>query len=322
MSPTEVTELPRGQLVTLPDTRPACYRQPLAIAEINEIAGVLFAGGVTGGASTKAAVAARILAGQDIGLKPVASVQNIMVLNGRPTVWGDSLVALVRNSGLLDSITEDETGEDGGMVATVTVTRVGDKSPPTVRTFSAADAKKSKLWGKEGPWQTNPRRQILIRARTFALRDLFADVLGGMTTAEEVADYADVKVTQRRPAAASPPLTLPSSRAEVPGKVTTAVLTEIAEERVKWLALLEIDPADKDACRAEWAGKLALFGVTTAADLSPERAADLLADLRNAATFVPPTVAETLAADAAAAFDGEYTPTPAYDPAKVAVAGR
>jgi hypothetical protein len=55
--------------------------------------------------------------------------------------------------------------------------------------FSVADAKKASLWGKSGPWSQYPRRMLQMRARGFALRDAFPDVLKGLVTAEEAFDY-------------------------------------------------------------------------------------------------------------------------------------
>jgi hypothetical protein len=73
------------------------------------------------------------------------------------------------------------------------VCRVKRKGEPeTVRQFSVRDAVVGKLWGKKGyngkdtPWITNPRRMLQMRARGFALRDAFADVLKGMMVAEEL----------------------------------------------------------------------------------------------------------------------------------------
>ena len=57
-----------------------------------------------------------------------------------------------------------------------------------VRTFSVGDAKAAGLWGKEGPWQSYYQRMLSARARTFALRDGFPDILKGLYTAEELRD--------------------------------------------------------------------------------------------------------------------------------------
>ena len=74
------------------------------------------------------------------------------------------------------------------MVATCTAKRRGYEKPTVVR-FSVADAKKAGLWGKSGPWSQYSKRMLQLRARGFALRDAFPDVLKGLVTAEEAQDY-------------------------------------------------------------------------------------------------------------------------------------
>jgi len=69
------------------------------------------------------------------------------------------------------------------------VLRKGDTEAHTV-TFTEVDAKVAGLIGKAGPWSQYPGRMYQMRARAFALRDKFADVLKGMSVREEVQDYS------------------------------------------------------------------------------------------------------------------------------------
>lgn len=120
--------------------------------------------------------------GSELGLKPLQAVQNIAVINGRAALWGDAVIALVRSSPLCEYITES----DDGNTATCRVKRRGEDEE--VRTFSMADAKTAGLLGKQGPWTQYPKRMRQMRARAFALRDVFPDVLRGMPIAEEIMD--------------------------------------------------------------------------------------------------------------------------------------
>ena len=120
--------------------------------------------------------------GMEIGLKPLQAMQNIAVINGRPSLWGDAVIALVRSSPLCESIIE----EDDGHTATCRVKRRGE--PEQFRTFSMDDAKAAGLLGKQGPWTQYPKRMRQMRARAFAVRDVFPDVLKGLPVAEEVQD--------------------------------------------------------------------------------------------------------------------------------------
>ena len=56
-------------------------------------------------------------------------------------------------------------------------------------------AKQAGLWGKPGPWSQYPDRMMLARARAFAYRDGFADVLKGVRSIEEENDIASEPVT-------------------------------------------------------------------------------------------------------------------------------
>ena len=138
--------------------------------------------------------------GAEIGLAPLQALQSIAVVNGRPAVYGDAALAGVKASHVCEYVTEAIEGDGEQMVATCTAKRRGYPSATVVR-FTVADAKKAGLWGKQGPWSQYPRRMLQMRARGFALRDAFPDVLKGLVTAEEAQDYptaepATVKVSQ------------------------------------------------------------------------------------------------------------------------------
>lgn len=125
--------------------------------------------------------------GMEIGLKPMQAMQNIAVINGRPSLWGDAALALVLASPLCEYVRETE--ENG--VAVCRAKRRGDEEH--VQTFSDADAKTAGLIGKQGPWTQYPGRMKKMRARAFALRDKFTDVLKGIPIAEEVMDYQPIE---------------------------------------------------------------------------------------------------------------------------------
>lgn len=126
--------------------------------------------------------------GMELGLKPMQAMQSIAVINGRPSLWGDAVIGLVRGSAACEYIKET----DDGHTATIQVKRKGE-SEEHVRTFSMDDAKTAGLLGKSGPWTQYPQRMRQMRARAFALRDVFPDVLRGMPVAEEVQDMVAEK---------------------------------------------------------------------------------------------------------------------------------
>jgi len=159
--------------------------------------------------------------GMELGLQPMQAMQNIAVINGRPALWGDAVIALVRSSPLCEYVYENTDGD----VATCRVKRRGEEEQ--VRTFSMADAKAAGLIGKAGPWTQYPKRMLQLRARAFALRDVFPDVLRGMPVAEEVMDTpAEREVNTSRPAPKSDQLPpYPDSKLE--------------ESRESWIAAIK-----------------------------------------------------------------------------------
>lgn len=121
--------------------------------------------------------------GSEIGLAPMQALQNIAVISGRPSVWGDAMLALVRASGLCEWVRETFDGE----TAVCSTKRRDDPNIVTVR-FGDEDAKAAGLAGKPGPWQQYKRRMKQMRARGFCLRDAYPDVLKGIISAEEAQD--------------------------------------------------------------------------------------------------------------------------------------
>ena len=137
--------------------------------------------------------------GDSLGMAPLQAMQSVAVVNGVPALYGDGMLALVQASAVFESI--EESIEDGAAVCTVK--RRGMK--PVQRIFTTDDARRAGLWGKQGPWQQYPSRMLQMRARSWALRDAFADVLRGIQSVEEVRDIPEViDVTPTPPALPEP----------------------------------------------------------------------------------------------------------------------
>ena len=128
--------------------------------------------------------------GCEVGLAPLQSLQNIAVINGKPSIYGDAAMALVLASPVCEGIEESIENEGTPNPVAVCVARRRGRAPVESR-FSVEDAKRAGLWGKQGPWTAYPKRMLAMRARGFAIRDCFADVLKGLITAEEAQDYPD-----------------------------------------------------------------------------------------------------------------------------------
>lgn len=138
--------------------------------------------------------------GLEVGLKPMQAIQNIAVINGRPSIWGDAAKALVEASGLCVEFKEYFEGEPykDDFKAVCVLKRKG-RADAIVSEFSVADAKRAGLWAdkpNQTPWYKYPKRMLQMRARGFGLRDAFPDVLKGLSIAEESQDIIDVTPTE------------------------------------------------------------------------------------------------------------------------------
>lgn len=138
-----------------------------------------------------------VMHGHAVGLSPAQALSSMMVVNNRVSIWGDALIGVVKASPEYEWSKDgyDASVENG--TAWFEVKRRGEE--PLRRTFSMDDAKKAGLLGKAGPWQNYPKRMLLMRARAFALRDCFPDILKGLRVVEEERDVIETTATPGHP---------------------------------------------------------------------------------------------------------------------------
>lgn len=177
----------RGNLAELP-LAPGKALEVRNIGNAYAVADLLVKTGFAPKGSTVETAVVAMIHGNRLGLDPLAAVQGIAVVNGRPTLWGDQLAAAVKGSSVYggERVEYIGAGDDAGV--RFTTWRKGHEDEPTVETFSVRDAKRAGLWGKTGPWTQYPRRMLFNRARAFAYRTAFPDALMGMRFREEEED--------------------------------------------------------------------------------------------------------------------------------------
>lgn len=129
--------------------------------------------------------------GRSLRLSPLSAIQNIAVINGKPSLYGDAILAVCSGHPEFENIEEKPMLDDKGNVIgfMCSVKRRGRSI--VTHSFTIQDATLAGLWGKIGPWKAYPSRMLQMRARAFALRDSFADALGGVRVVEEVQDYRE-----------------------------------------------------------------------------------------------------------------------------------
>ncbi|MCJ8053822.1 recombinase RecT [Shinella curvata] len=184
------------------------------------------------GDDAAAAVAVCIMSGAELGLKPMVSLRSFTVINGKPALYGDGLINVVRQSGKVAFLKTGYEMRDGQMVGYCHAKR-SDTGEESRVEFTQAQAERAGLWDdrptirkqvwennqkvwKDGqpndaPWYKFRERMIAWRAAGYCLRELFGDVLGGIRDefeAREIADADEMRdiTPAERPAPPKPPV--------------------------------------------------------------------------------------------------------------------
>ena len=187
--------------------------------------------------------------GARLGLDPFTAIYGIAVVNGRPSLYGDALLAVCMNHPQWEDFSETWEGKkyDGDFTAKCVVKRKGRL--PFCVDFCVDDAIQAGLWKKSGPWTNTPQRMLMMRARAFALRGAFADALAGFYSREEMEDSQLVDVTATSTVHDGPKqgkartIRVPIAQAE---EVKTEVETVTAQDSEPVVVLgAEIEPEKK-----------------------------------------------------------------------------
>ena len=187
-------------------------------------------------------------AGAEVGLSPFAAIQNIAVINGKPSVYGDAVIALARmhpqwdESGFEEYFEGTPYRDDYTAVCRVR-RKDGAGKHPEVR-FSVARAKTAGLWGKTGPWKQYPDRMLQMRARSFAIRDNFAEALAGLSVVEEVQDIPSEEAPASAPAVDYPTEVGPATKTEATRDKLRRKVEEKARETEVEAEVVEETPAE------------------------------------------------------------------------------
>jgi hypothetical protein len=130
-----------------------------------------------------------MLYGSECGLPPMTSLQRIVVVNGRPGLDAQGMVALIRSRG------HHITGEVANDSAEVYGKR-GDNGDEMSVTFTIDDAKRAGLVSSGGNYTKYPSDMLWSKAVSRLGRRLFADVLMGFSyTDDEVESFEPQRAT-------------------------------------------------------------------------------------------------------------------------------
>lgn len=158
-------------------------RQASAVAQ--SIARTSFAGALKGKPEEVTAV---ILAGNELGLKPMAALKSIDVIQGTPALRAHAMRALVLAQGH-----EIELVDSGPEHCVMRGRRKGSENWQTVQ-WTIERAAQMQLTGK-AEWKKQPQTMLVARATGELCRLIAADVLHGMPyAAEEIEGTAHAEI--------------------------------------------------------------------------------------------------------------------------------
>lgn len=170
---------------------------PQSLEDKYRMADVLCRSGlIPQGLNTPEKVCVALQWGHELGLSPMVAVNNVAVINGKPTLSADIMAAVVRRSPEYGGI---EWKELSDRKAECVITRLlpngGGES--ITSSFSIEDAQKAGLTNKD-VWRKYPRRMLKHRALSYGLKDMFPDILAGFYTPEEMENIGLADVTEER----------------------------------------------------------------------------------------------------------------------------
>jgi hypothetical protein len=160
-----------GRVVAVKAGQPIRAIVPGTLDEAWRVARYLHAGGFAPKSmNSPHAVMAAILAGLEVGFTPAQSLQAFYVVNGRPMIYGDALVAVVRRSG---KMTQHQASGSRAWTTTLTcvVETQREGEPRADPVVLWAHAKRANLASKEG-LEAYPKRMLTMsKARNYLLKD-------------------------------------------------------------------------------------------------------------------------------------------------------
>lgn len=198
---------------------------PHTIEEVFRVARGVVMSGLAPDALTKgkngdeaaAAVAMTIMSGAELGLKPMVALRSFTVINGKPALYGDGLINVIRQSGRAAYLRTGCDTRDGKLVGWCEAKRSDTDEEKRVE-FSQDDATRAGLWSNtakvtkyktgggsyekdnDSPWFRYPQRMLAWRAAGWCLRELFGDVLGGIRD-----EFEAEEMTEQQMMIAPPP---------------------------------------------------------------------------------------------------------------------
>ena len=148
-------------------------RPNAGLDEVLTLGKTLAASGYFNDTRDAAQAAVKVLAGQELGLGPIASMTGIYIVKGRVTMSANLMAAQIKRSGRYNYRVTTMTND------AVVVEFYESGQSIGVSSYTADDAKAAGLWGSSDPWKKSPRNMLFARAMSNGAKWFCPDIFAG-----------------------------------------------------------------------------------------------------------------------------------------------
>lgn len=170
----------------MPQTQEAKYQMACVLCK---------SGLIPSGLNTAEKVFVALQWGHELGLTPMVAVNNIAVINGKPTLSADIMCAVVKRSPEYGGIKWLEMSDKKAECEITRILPNGEKETQK-SCFTIEDAQNAGLAGRD-VWKKYPKRMLKHRCLSYGLKDMFPDLLAGLYDPEEMESVQETTTTER-----------------------------------------------------------------------------------------------------------------------------
>lgn len=177
---------PQSVAARAPDVLPAWDMQfePTTIAQLKDVANVLFQSGIFSAWGSPQAVFAILQAGRELGMKVQQSLRAFHNIENKPSMHADLIRALVLKSNKAQYFVVTERTPEA---ATFKTHRKGDPEPVELR-YTMAQAQASGRVRTGSGYSKDPSDMLVARAGSKLARLVYPDVVHGLIAGEEMSE--------------------------------------------------------------------------------------------------------------------------------------
>lgn len=183
----------------------------------------------------------KILAGQELGFGPFASMTGVAIIQGKPAIGANLMAAALKRTGKYNYRVTKNTDKEVEIVFFENGQEVGKSS------FSIADAEKAKLAEKE-IWKKYPRNMLFARALSNGIRWYAPDIYNGATvytpeemgaTVDEEGNFVETKAEPVAqpidPEAIYNEAKAKTMKIQVHGEIKEVAIGDMSKEQLDWV---------------------------------------------------------------------------------------